>query len=188
MKIWQSNIYPTLTYFSVLPFLQSSLHGKLYFFFSRRPEKMVCPKNLWWTMIFLVLLGHMIFLFPENMILPLTPKMKLDISQRKKKIHGNMIFPSNVPKRWYFQKGLRWGMIFLVLSGKMVFFPKNMVFFPWEKSEGRSFSRNTWKYEIFCGHVRVLQTWRCAPLSKKIKTMLPHKNTPEGDRRSRLTF
>ena len=99
-----------------------------------------------------------------------------------------MICPSNVPKRWYFQKGLRWGMIFLVLSGKMVFFPKNMVFFPWEKSEGRSFSRNTWKYEIFCGHVRVLQTWRCAPLSKKIKTMLPHKNTPEGDRRSRLTF
>ena len=88
---------------------------------------------------------------------------------KKKKIHGNMIFPSNVPKRWYLQNGLRWGMIFLVLSGKIVFFPKNMVFFPWEKSEGRSFSRNTWKYEIFCGHVRVLQTWRCAPLSKKNK-------------------
>ena len=33
-----------------------------------------------------------------------------------------MIFPSNAPKRWSFQKGLRWDMEFLVLSGKMVFF------------------------------------------------------------------
>ena len=41
-----------------------------------------------------------------------------------KKIHGSMIFSSNVLKRWYFQKGLRWDMIFLVLSGKMVLFPQ----------------------------------------------------------------
>ena len=54
-------------------------------------------------------------------ILPLRPKMKDDLSQ---KIHGNMIFPSNVLKRWSFQKGLRWGMIFLALSGKMVFFSR----------------------------------------------------------------
>ena len=78
-------------------------------------------------MIFLVLSGKVIFLFPENMILPLRRKMKDDLSQ---KIHGNMIFSSNALKRWSFQKGLRWDMIFLVLSGKMVLFsPKTRYFF-----------------------------------------------------------
>ena len=53
-------------------------------------------------MIFLILSGKMIFLFPENMILPPRRKMKDDISQKKKKQqqqHGNMIFSSNVLKR-----------------------------------------------------------------------------------------
>ena len=87
----------------------------------------------------------------------LTPrrKMKDDISQ---KIQGNMIFTSNVQKRWYFQKEPRWYMIFLVLSGKVVFFPKNMIFFPRTENETKSFSRNTWKDDIFYVHVQVLQT------------------------------
>ena len=92
---------------------------KTIFSFSRRPEKVVFPKNLYWNMIFLVLSGKMIFLFPENMILTAKRKMKDDLSQ---KIHGNMIFSSNVLKRWSFQKGLRWDIIFLALSGKMVLF------------------------------------------------------------------
>ena len=62
--------------------------------------------------------------------------MKDDLSQ-KKKIHGNMIFTSNVLKRWSFQKGSRRDMIFLVLPGKVVFFfPENMVFFLWTENEG----------------------------------------------------
>ena len=93
---------------------------KNIFSFSRRPEKMVFPKKLCWNMIFLVLSGKMIFVFPENMILPLRRKIKDNLSQ---KIHGN-IFSSNVLKGWSFQKGLRWDMIFFVLSGKMVFFSR----------------------------------------------------------------
>ena len=65
-----------------------------------------------------VLSGKMTFLFPETMTLFFRGKMKDDLSQ---KIHENMIFSSNAPKRWYFQKKLRWNMIFLVLSGKMRF-------------------------------------------------------------------
>ena len=42
--------------------------------FSRRPEKTVFPKKLRWNLIFLVLLGKIIFLFPENMILPTNGK------------------------------------------------------------------------------------------------------------------
>ena len=72
-------------------------------------------------------------------------------------------------------------MIFLVLSGKMVFFPKNILFLPWAESERRSFSGNTWKYDNFCVHVQVLQTWRHVPLSKKSKMVLSLKNTPKGD-------
>ena len=66
-------------------------------------------------------------------------KMKDDLSQKKKKkkkIHGNMKFSSNVLKRWTFQEGPCRDLIFLVLSGKVVFFPQNMVFFPWMENEG----------------------------------------------------
>ena len=52
-------------------------------------------------MIFFVLSGKTIFLFPENMILFFRQKMKDDIFQ---KIHVNLIFCSNVLKRWSFQK------------------------------------------------------------------------------------
>ena len=43
---------------------------------------MVFPKKSRWNMIFLVLSGKMIFLFPENMILHLRRKMKDDLSQK----------------------------------------------------------------------------------------------------------
>ena len=58
-----------------------------------------------------------------------------------------MIFSSNFLKRWFFQKGPRRHMIFLALSGKMVFYPENMIFFPWAGSQRRSFSRYTWKID-----------------------------------------
>ena len=40
-------------------------------------------QKLGWNMIFLVLLGKMIFLFPENMILFFWQKMKDDLSRKK---------------------------------------------------------------------------------------------------------
>ena len=47
---------------------------KTTFSFSRRPEKMVFPKKSRWNMIFLVLLGKIMFLFLENMVLTLGGK------------------------------------------------------------------------------------------------------------------
>ena len=55
---------------------------KTVFSFSKSFEKMVFPKNLDWTMIFLVLSGKMIFLFAENMILFFRHKRKDDLSQK----------------------------------------------------------------------------------------------------------
>ena len=57
-----------------------TLHGKPYFVFCRRPEKMVFPKKLRWNMIFLVLSGKMVFPFPENMTYTFRQKMKDDLS------------------------------------------------------------------------------------------------------------
>ena len=79
-------------------------------------------------MIFLVLSGKMIFLFPENIILFFRRKMKDDLSQKNTwkydiffKCSEKMIFP----------KKSHWNMIFLVvLFGKMIFlFPENMILF-----------------------------------------------------------
>ena len=117
---------------------------KTIFSFSRRPEKKVFPKRLRWNMIFLVLSGKMIFLFPENMILRVRRKMKDDLSL---KIHGNMIFSSGPLKIWPFQKVPRRHMVFLVLSGKLVFFPENMIFFLRAESERRPFPGNIWKHD-----------------------------------------
>ena len=44
---------------------------------------MVFPKKSRWNMIFLVLLGKTIFLFPENMILHLRRKMNANLSQKQ---------------------------------------------------------------------------------------------------------
>ena len=96
-----------------------------------------------------------------------------------KKTHENMIFSSNFLKRWSFQKGPRRGMIFLVLSGKMIFFPENTIFFPWAGSQRWPFSRNAWKYDIFCVPLWVLQTWFHVPLPKKINDGLIPQNTPK---------
>ena len=52
-------------------------------FFSKYSEKMFFPKKSRWNMIFLVLSGKMIFLFPENIILFFRRKMKDDLSQKK---------------------------------------------------------------------------------------------------------
>ena len=91
-----------------------------YISFSRRPERMVFRKKLHWNMIFLVFFGKIMFNFLENMILTFDQKWKVIFF---KKIQRNMIFSSGLPKRRSFQKGPWWGMIFLALSGKMVFFP-----------------------------------------------------------------
>ena len=76
---------------------------KTMFSFSKCFENMVFPKKSHWSMIFLVLSGKMIFLFPENMILFLDTKRKMIFL---KKIPRNMILSSGVLERWSFQ-GIR---------------------------------------------------------------------------------
>ena len=58
-----------------------------------------------------------------------------------------MTFFSDFLKIWSFQKVSRRYMIFLVLSGKMVFFPENMIFLRWAESKRWLFPGNTWKHD-----------------------------------------
>ena len=152
------------------------------FSFFKRPEKMAFPKKSCWNLIFLVLSGKIIFLFPENMILPKTENKRWSFSKKKKKIHGN-IFTSNVLKRWSFQKGSRRGMIFLALSRKVVFFSwKHGIFSLDGKRE-----RDDLSQEIDGNMIFSIWYVPSPHAENKSKTTLPHKNTPKKDWHSRST-
>ena len=123
----------------------SSLHGKPYFLFPDVLKRWSFQKNCAGIWSFLYYRERPCFFFPKIRSDTLDGQWKMIFL--KKKIHGNMTFSSNFLKRRSFQKGPRRDMIFLVLSGKMVFFPENMILFPWAESERRPFSGNTWKHD-----------------------------------------
>ena len=171
------------TFLWLLQGIQIVTARKTIFPFSRCPEKMVFPKNLRWNMIFLTLLGKMIFLFPENMILCFRRKMKDDLSQ---KIHGN-IFSSNFLKRWPFQIWPRQHMIFLVSSEKMVFFSRKHDIFSQGRKWEAAFLRNYMKiWHFLCTRTGVSNVASRPSVEKKSKMVLSRKNTPKGDWHSRF--
>ena len=88
-------------------------------------------------MIYLVVSGKMVFLFLENRVLFFRQKMKDDLP---KKQTWKYDISSNAPKRWSDQKKSHWNMTFLVLSGKMVFFPRKICyfFFGWKMKDDHS--------------------------------------------------
>ena len=131
---------------------------KTIFSFSRRPEKMIFPKKSRWNLTFLLLRGNMTFFSPENMISAPGGKWKMIFL---KKIHGNMIFSSNVLKRWSFQKGPCRYMIFLVLSQKILFFPQKHDIFSLDKKSGTTFLKKyivVWYFLCTCTGVTDVAT------------------------------
>ena len=122
---------------------------------------MVVPKKSLWNMIFLVFLGKMIFLYPENMILPPRRKMKDNLSQKNTR-EFDIFFQCS--EKMVFPKSTAPGHdLSCIIWKDGVFFPKNMIFFPWTENE-------THGYMIFS-----VYTYRCygrgaTPLcQKKIK-------------------
>ena len=104
--------------------LQRNTARKAIFPISRRPEKMAFPKKLRWNIIFFKLSGKLRF-FPQKYDHTPGWKMKDDLSKKNREIWYflGMFW-------YYFQRGSRWGIIFLVLSGKLVFFSwKHDIFF-----------------------------------------------------------
>ena len=89
-----------------------------------------------------------------------------------KKIHGNMIFSSNFLKRWSFQKGPRRHMIFLVLSGKMVFFSRKHDIFSLGRKWEATFLR---KY---------MEIWHFLCTRTGVTNVVPHPSIKKHQRRS----
>ena len=133
---------------------------------------MVFPKKLRWNIIFLALSRKMILLFPENMILALRRKMKDDISQKNTwkfdiffKRSEKMVFPKRV--------ALGHDLSCIIWKDG-IFFPKHDIFSlgaKWEAVLLKNYME-IWCFLCTCTHVRVLQTWRHAPLPKKTKDCL----------------
>ena len=124
-------------------------------------------------MIFLVLSGKIIFPFPENMILPLDGKWKMIFL--KKNTQKNDIFFKCSEKMVFSKRTALGHDISCIIWKDGIFFPENMIFFPLRESEGRPFSRNTWRHNIFCVHVNVLRTWCHVSLPKNPKMILFRK-------------
>ena len=123
-------------------------------------------------MILLVLLGKVMFLFPENMILHLRRKMKDDLSQKNTwkydiffKLSGKMVFSKRAGPGHDLS---------CIIWKDGIFSRKHDILSLGRKSE-MTFLKNTWKYDIFCVQLLVLKTWCHAPLPKKSKMVLSPK-------------
>ena len=139
-------------------------------------------------MIFFVLSGEMLIFLPENMIF-----FSLDETRKmiflKKYMDGKwkMIFLKKYMEILYFLK-MFWkdGIskkiafecgLFCIIWKDATFLPEN-IFFLWTENKRWSFSRNTWKYGIFCKYVYLLQIWYYPSAKKKNKDdLLPRKYT-----------
>ena len=129
------------TYISVL---WQHTARKTIFSFSRRPEKMVFPKNRAGIWSFSHYWERSCFFFPKIWSYTLDGKWK-------------MIFLKKYTEIWYFLQALlkdghckrdragTWS--FLYYLKRWYFFLENVIFFPWAESEGLSSSGNTWKHD-----------------------------------------
>ena len=90
---------------------------------------MVSPKKLHWNMIFFVLSGKMLFLFPENKILPLKRKIKDDLSQKKRKHMEMWYFLQVFWKDDLFKKTAPGHDLSCIIWKDGICFPKNTIFF-----------------------------------------------------------
>ena len=145
---------------------------------------MVFPKKSRWNMTFLYYRERW---FSFSRRYDLTPKSENERWSFSKKYMEIRYFLQTFWKDGLFKKGRAGTWSFCIIWKDGISFPKTWFFFDWAESERRSFSGKTWKYDIFCVHVRVLQTWHHTPLSKNSKMVLSRKNTPKRDWRSRLT-
>ena len=99
-------------------FVLVTLHGKPYFLFLDALKRWSFQKNCAGTWSFLYYRKGWYFLFSKIWSYTLDGKLKMIFL---KKIHGNMIFSAHLLKRWSLEPCRH--MIFLVSSGKMLFFP-----------------------------------------------------------------
>ena len=116
------------------------------FFFQTSWKDNLSKKNCAEIWSFLYYRERWYFFFSKIWSYPLDGKWKMIFLKKWKydiffRCSEKMVFP----------KRPSWNMIFLVLSGKMIFFfSRKHDFLLWTENERWSFSRNTWKYDTPC--------------------------------------
>ena len=123
-----------------------TLHGKPCFLFPDVLKRWSFQKNPagTWSLLYYRKRGY--FFFPKTWTYSIDGKRKM-IFLEKNSWKCDIFYKCS--EKMVFSKMLHWDMIFLVLSGKIVYFFRENIFFPWTENERWSFSRNTWKYDIF---------------------------------------
>ena len=116
--------------------------------FPKCSEKMVFPKNRTGIWSFLCYQERWYFFLPKISSFSLDGKWKMIFLKKR---HGNIIFSSNVLKRWSFQKNQTgiWSFLLYYLERWYYLFPKNMILFFRQKMKDDLSQKNTWKYDIF---------------------------------------
>ena len=142
-------------------------------------------------MIFLVLSGKIMFLFPKNMILHLRRKMKDHLCQnntRKYDIFFKLQTSDYLLQRWSFQKGCAGKWSFLYYLKRWCFFSRKHDIFFLGQEVRDDCSQEIHGNMIFSvytyGYCRRGVTPLCQEKSKMVSS---RKNTPKGDWCSRLT-
>ena len=174
--------YDAMTF--ILKQIYFTLHGKPYFLFPDILKSWSFQENCAGIWSFLYYRERWYFFFPKIWSNTLDGKWNMIFL---KKIHGNMIFSSNFLKRLSFQKGLRRHMIFLALSGKMIFFSRKHIFSLVRKWEAASLRKYMEIWHFLCTRRGVTNVVPRLFAKKNIKDGFIPQNTPKGDWRSRLT-
>ena len=151
---WDSIILSVVSSSSWLVVMVESLHGKLCFLFPDVLKRWSCAGvwsfSYYWERSCFSFLKTFSFSFfnPRS-------KMKDDLFQKNTRKYDIVFRP---PEKKIFSRRIAPGHdLSCIIWKDGIFFPKTY-FFPWAESERRYVSGNTWKYDIFCVHVRVLQT------------------------------
>ena len=162
---------------------------KAIFSFSRRPEKMVFPKNLAGKWDFLYFRGKWYFFFLKIYSYSLDRKWKrIFLKKKNKKKRKYNIFFKYSEKKVFSKRTVPGHDLFCIIWKDGILFRKTWYFFLGRKM------RDDLSQEIHGNTIFSVYRYRCCKrdakslCQKKSKTILSRKNTPTGDWRSRLTF
>ena len=131
-------------------------------------------------MIFLVLSGKIMFLFPENMILHLSRKMKDDLSQKNTRKY-DIFF--KLSEKMVFSKRVAPGHdLSCIISKDGIFFPRKHNIFSLGRKWAMTFLKKYMDIWYFlCTRTGVTNVVSRPSARKKSKMVLSRKNTPKGD-------
>ena len=156
---------------------------KTIFPFSKCSEKMVFPKDRT-GISFLHYKERLYFFFPKIWSYSLYRKWKMIFL---KKMHGNMIFSSNVLERWSFQKNRTGIWSFVDYLERWYFFYPKIWYLFFERKTKDDLSQEI-HGNIFSVYMYECYKYDIILLPKNSKTIFSRENTLKGDWHSRLTL